>query len=281
MQYIPSVKASTHCFIQRLIRGGNNLIEPPVSLPSHTIQSLPIEILLHIFSFLELKAYIISNGVCKGWRCLLPFADIHPSRRRLFALFQSMINTPLFLNSRPWTLANLQPFDRQAYIDALLAQYSAVPEEFRIWILEWPARLAIACMWPGLPFNDCYRGNSMRRYGVNWLGYRNNSPELLAVICNHKTPDVKFIPGLLIWRAFTTTEWLIFDQEDIALFGRVYITDFMKLESSVVIPHDRQPNIKEELNPEAISFCSNEDDDCQEECVYPGVKVSTDVIHKA
>ncbi|PPQ83853.1 hypothetical protein CVT25_000913 [Psilocybe cyanescens] len=163
-----------------------------------------------------------------------------------------MIDTPHFLNSRRWTLDNLRPFDRQAYIDALLVQYPAIPEEFRIWILEWPGHLAVACMWPGLPFIDCRRANAMRRYGVNWLGYKGDSPELLAVIYKQKTPDVKFVPGLLVWRAYTFTEWLIFDEDEPSLFGRVYVTDFMELESSAVIPHERQPKPEDYDYPESV-----------------------------
>lgn len=232
------------------------------------IQYLPVEILLHVFSFLELKPYIISHGVCRDWRRLLPLTDMHPPRRRLFALYQKIINTPQFLNSRSWILQNIQPFNRQAYVDTLLSQYPVMPEEFRIWILEWPNCLAIACMWPGLPFIDCYKGNAARRYGVNWLGYRSESPQLLAVICQHKTPDVKFIPGLLIWRAFTTTEWLIFDQDDDTLFGRVYVKDFMKLESSVVIPHDR--HIED-------THSETEYGDFEDE-MYPGVAAPIPII---
>ncbi|KAH9487416.1 hypothetical protein JR316_0001491 [Psilocybe cubensis] len=173
-----------------------------------------------------------------------------------------MINTPHFINSRSWTLKNLRPFDRQAYVDSLLSQYQEIPEEFRLWILEWPNCLAISCMWPGLPFVDCFKGNAERRYGVNWLGYKSESPQLLAAICQSETPNVKFVPGLLIWRAFTTTEWLVFSREGDSLFGRVYVKDFMKLESSVIIPHES-----------LVEYAGGrtEHEDFEDEQMYPGL----------
>lgn len=108
----------------------------------------------------------------------------------------------------------MRPFDRwQAYIHALLAQYSAIPEEFRLWILEWPACLAVACTWPALliDFKTC---DCERRLGVNWLGYANaDGPEVSAVLYRNKTPNVKVISALLIWKNYATTEWLIFDKD--------------------------------------------------------------------
>lgn len=206
-----------------------------------TLQSLPVELRLHIFSFLELKPYIVAHGVCSEWRYLLPFAEVHPVRRRLFFLYHHMINTTGFLNTRGWTLDNLMPFDRQAYIDSLLCQYPAIPEDFRIWILEWPARLAIGSTWPGLPFVDSSTRSAMRRHGVNWLGHKSSSPKLRAALYKRTHAEhYRFIPGLIIWRDTSTTDWLVFDETNPDLFGRVYVIDILESPSrSAVIPHNQ------------------------------------------
>ncbi|KAJ6486055.1 hypothetical protein C8R47DRAFT_933301, partial [Mycena vitilis] len=137
---------------------------------------LPPEVSLQIFPRLPLKALIAGEGVCRLWKQLISMAEINPTRRSLWALYRKIVNDPLFLPTRPWLLANLRPFDRQAYIDALLFQHNYIPEDFRLWILEWPARAVIACAWPGLPETYCGRpphesGDDVERMiGCNYLG---------------------------------------------------------------------------------------------------------------
>ncbi|KAJ8488526.1 hypothetical protein ONZ45_g13930 [Pleurotus djamor] len=115
------------------------------------INFLPIELVLYIFRDLYLGSIIASSGVCKQWRSLLLIADIHPSRRVFLDIYLHIIDEPWFLDSRPWVLQNLTKFDRQAYVDALLQQHDYLPEEFTIWLLEWPAKAVFGGMWPGLP----------------------------------------------------------------------------------------------------------------------------------
>ncbi|PPQ87857.1 hypothetical protein CVT25_009509 [Psilocybe cyanescens] len=253
-----SFRTASLLFTRRLIFGEQKLLEQPriedTTKTPTTLQSFPVEILLHIFSFLELKSYIISHGVCKDWQSLLPLAMLHPIRRRLLALYYKIINTPHFQNSLSWSLDNLHPFDRQVYIDSLLAQYPVIPEEFRVWILEWPARLVIACLWPGIPLTYCGTNNRRRRFGVNWLGYKNNSPQLFAVLYKNRTPYVKFIPALLIWRSNSTTDWLIFAEDEPDIFGRVYVTDILERERSSVIPHGRHSDYDDDLDDESEGY---------------------------
>ncbi len=83
-----------------------------VKVIESTFQSLPVELRLHIFSCLELRPYIVAHGVCSEWRHLLPFADIHPVRRRLFLFYHHMINTTGLPNTRGWTVDNLALFNR-------------------------------------------------------------------------------------------------------------------------------------------------------------------------
>jgi len=199
-----------------------------------TLQSLPPELLLHIFSFLELKPYIISRAVCKDWQRLLPLADIHPIRRRLFNLFLHMLEYPRFAETRSWTIKHLQLFDRQAYVNSLLSQYPAIPDEFRMWILEWPGRMAISCMWPGLPLVK-FRGATVERNtGVNWMSY--GSPMLLSIGYKEGTSKPRFIPALLVWKTGYATCWLIFENNITGLFGRVLMTRVYEDEAAAIYP---------------------------------------------
>ncbi|KAH9487449.1 hypothetical protein JR316_0001525 [Psilocybe cubensis] len=225
-----------------------------------TLHSLPVEIELHIFSQLELKPYLFSRGVCKEWQRLLPLADIHPVRRRLLELYLKMVNTPNFIDTRSWILENLQPFDRQAYIDTILSQYPAIPEEFRIWLLEWPERATINCIWPGLPFVSCNDLSPSRRDGVNWVAYKSHSPQLLAPVYRQCTPNAKFVPGLLIWRHNYRTEWLIFDKDEPKLFGRVYVIKLMEFQMPPCIPHERRLTAEDdEEDIESLAYSLEEE----------------------
>ena len=133
----------------------------------------PPELLLRCFSYMSLKCLISSRCVCSHWRQLIPQSDLHPTRRRFLELYDKMLANPLFLQSRTWTMDNLKPFDRQAYIATLNEQCNApeaeIPEDFRMYILEYPARMAIGCMWPGLPFIESRTRNIQRQYGLTAL----------------------------------------------------------------------------------------------------------------
>jgi len=136
----------------RLYHSENPPSQPAMSeLIDQQTPDLPNEILLHAFRFFPLKALIIGRTVSQDWRRLIPLADISPIRRALLDFYLTLVSSPIFPQTRPWVLANLQPFDRQAYIDDLMRQHPYVPEAFRVWILEWPARAVIGCVWPGLP----------------------------------------------------------------------------------------------------------------------------------
>ncbi|KAJ8487213.1 hypothetical protein ONZ45_g14419 [Pleurotus djamor] len=115
------------------------------------ITTLPNELLLAIFGEFHLTTIVLASGVCRKWRDLLLVANIHPTRRALLNVFKKLIKEPWFLESRPWVLGNLSPFNRRAYVDALLEQHDYLPEEFKIWILEWPEKAAFGGIWPGLP----------------------------------------------------------------------------------------------------------------------------------
>ncbi|KAF9560328.1 hypothetical protein CPC08DRAFT_604599, partial [Agrocybe pediades] len=192
------------------------------------------ELLLKIFSFLELKPYIISHGVCKEWQRVLPLADVNPIRKRMLDLFRHMLSHPYFVDSRPWTLNNLKSFDREAYIESLYSQYPRIPEEFRLWILEWPEKMAIFGLWPGLPFMRFARTSLQRARGVNWIAY--SPPCLTCIGYKPGTPDAHFIPALLVLRTYGRCVWLLFADEEPGLFGSVVITDIEKGEYTSIYP---------------------------------------------
>ncbi|KAF4611668.1 hypothetical protein D9613_003688 [Agrocybe pediades] len=194
-----------------------------------TLDSLPNELLLHIFSFLELKSYLISRAVCKKWQMLLPHAEVHPIRRRMLKLFEHMLQAPKFLETRPWILDNLRHFDRQAYIEGLLDQYPAIPEEYRLWILEWPEKMVVYALWPGLPLVLFNKDTIQMGQGVNWMAYP--SPLLLTLAYNKGSLDTKenLTPALLAWRTSERTHWLLFDKDEPDLFGRVLIITYPEL----------------------------------------------------
>ncbi|KAJ7619606.1 hypothetical protein FB45DRAFT_161714 [Roridomyces roridus] len=134
----------------------------------------PPELTLQIFPHLPLKGLVAAEGVCQQWKQFIAIADIYPPRRGLFNLYKKIVHDPLFrdLDTRPWLWENLRPFDRQAYLDHILAQHNYIPEDFRLWILEWPNKAVIACAWPGLPEVYCAEDadDVERVVGYNHLG---------------------------------------------------------------------------------------------------------------
>ena len=107
------------------------------------MHDFPNEILLHDFSFLPLKSIINGRTISQEWRRLIPLADITPIRRALLDFYLTLIDSQIFLQTRPWVLANLHPFNRRHYIGDLMNQHPYVPEAFRVWILEWPTKAVI------------------------------------------------------------------------------------------------------------------------------------------
>ena len=186
-----------------------------------------------------LKSLIASKGVSRRWRHLVPLADIIPERRALLELYLDLISSEVFIETRPWTLANLRPFDRQDYVAVLLRQYGHLPEAYRLWILEWPARAVIGCCWPGLPFTECTRSMAdgvKRREGWNWLGFMPS--QVTSLSWEHWTspsqpgqlsdpsPVLAYdrLPGILVWTDPYSRLWLVLDQRE-GKHNKVYELD--------------------------------------------------------
>ncbi|KAK7042339.1 hypothetical protein R3P38DRAFT_2889872 [Favolaschia claudopus] len=200
----------------------------------YTFNDLPNELLLQIFPHFPLKSLIAALGVRSLWRHLAPLAEINPARRGLLELYLQIIASPIFRQTRPWLLERLRPFDREAYIDSLLEQHNYLPEDFRIWILEWPAKAVIAGCWPGLPTTyyglDSENKLMPRRdrlfRGCNWLGRQ--PPVLHAVefsyIQNPKEANPQDVPALLVWEEYLMT-WLVLGPKSLCSHGVYTVGD--------------------------------------------------------
>lgn len=124
-----------------------------------SISHLPNELLLELFIWLPLPSLLAVLRVSRKWHHLAPLSRLLPPRQALLALFT---NTS---ESDRGTYAKikhyLKDFDREAYLVRLTATLPAnshpgaeLPEEFRLWVLEWPAiPLLPGWAWPdlGLP----------------------------------------------------------------------------------------------------------------------------------
>ncbi|KIJ93454.1 hypothetical protein K443DRAFT_112052 [Laccaria amethystina LaAM-08-1] len=200
---------------------------------SPRVENFP-EILLQMFSFLPLKSLITGRTVSQEWRRLIPLANINPIRRSFLDFYFTLINSPIFPQTRPWVLANLQPFDRQQYINdlmdqpqwkklAVIDQHPYIPEDFRMWILEWPAKAVIGCVWPGLPNVYCQSeaaDNVHRNEGNNMLAPL--PPTICALPYENYSPDAHFIPALSVFYGRSDIVWLKLDERD-SLRDKVYI----------------------------------------------------------
>lgn len=109
------------------------------------------ELLLETFQWLPLRSLITAQGVNCQWRRLVPLADIPPARRALFNLYIDFIGSPSFLPSRHAILTTLRSFDREAYVAFFVDKGLSLPDEFLLWILEWPSKAVFGRSWPGLP----------------------------------------------------------------------------------------------------------------------------------
>ncbi|KII86581.1 hypothetical protein PLICRDRAFT_125501 [Plicaturopsis crispa FD-325 SS-3] len=126
-----------------------------------SLSTVPTEMLLEIFARIpNLKALIAARCVNRTWRRLVPLADLNPHRRALLELYTDAVNSPGFLATRRDVVRGLAPFDREEWVNVISRGVDpsappghppiTLPEEFRMWVLEWPSRAVISGHWPGL-----------------------------------------------------------------------------------------------------------------------------------
>ncbi|KAJ6465185.1 hypothetical protein C8R47DRAFT_938158, partial [Mycena vitilis] len=162
-----------------------------------------LSLILQIFPHLPLKSLVAAQGVNTLWGTLLPLSNLNSVRREFLEFYLHLIGHPIFMHGRPWLVQNLHSFDRQAYLDALLTQHHYLPEHFCLWILEWPAQAAIACMWLGLPPEYHYKGDDFEiRRGYNFFG------RIPPVVHTVRYKDIG-LPALLVWETYDYKLWIL------------------------------------------------------------------------
>lgn len=121
-----------------------------------SLNTIPTELKDRILEFLPLKGIIIMRGVTKEWRRTIDKnldsgLVIDPARASFFRLWQKVIQSPYFLPSRKQILPYIRQFDRQRYVNDLIVATpfdQLLPEDFTIWLCEWPAKAVIGKTWP-------------------------------------------------------------------------------------------------------------------------------------
>ena len=164
---------------------------------------------------MTVETLIRSYTVSPFWRTLLSIAELHPIRRRLFNLYLTILRHPATRDrkSNLYLRKNLQRnFDRRAYLDAFRHQAlnARIPEEFRFWVLEWPERLIINDVWPGLPPTLCIldtlaTSGVSRKYGENLLAVKPPIISRAAIIeraIDRRSGEwgTRRVMGLQVWR---------------------------------------------------------------------------------
>ncbi|KAK0640189.1 hypothetical protein DIS24_g9611 [Lasiodiplodia hormozganensis] len=116
-----------------------------------SIDVLPAELQLEIASYLQLRELILLRNASRHWQTLINnnLSFIRRTRQEPLRLWDDTIRSPYFLPSRSRVLPALRPFDRIQYLHSLF-HGRPLPEEFELWVLEWPAKAVIGWTWPGL-----------------------------------------------------------------------------------------------------------------------------------
>ena len=132
--------------------------------------------MLLIFPLLPLDTLIATRGVSRRWRALVPAASLCPLRRRYLEFFQKLVHSPAFGAAATRVRPHLRKFDREDYLAALADTGSAaVPEEFALWVREWPERAVYGWMWPGLDLEGTTesgrsgKANARREDALQWM----------------------------------------------------------------------------------------------------------------
>ena len=111
---------------------------------------LPDEVHLAIQSHMTLTTLLTARAVCRLWNSTIPGSHIPSPRLHLLHLYLRLIRSPAFHATRKDTLKRLEPFDRTRALGMLGKGGVDLPDEFRLWLLEWPERAAFGNIWPGL-----------------------------------------------------------------------------------------------------------------------------------
>lgn len=122
---------------------------------SATANDLPNELILLVLQLLPLRAFVVARSINRRWRALADHAHLAPARRRLVDLFTVLAHTLPPESCRPRVHPSLRATDRAEYFQ-FLTRGAGAPEEFRLWVREWPAWAVFGWLWPEVDSDSDY-----------------------------------------------------------------------------------------------------------------------------
>lgn len=227
-------------------------------------KTFPAELIIEFMMHFPLQTLIAARCVCREWRELVAASPLLPARRALLDLFLDITSNARYRNNKARLTSDEKselagcpkqdkPFDRDEYVRLLLAQHSYIPQEFLLWILEWPEEVVIGRLWPTLPATPRPTADELMKtdrtainhWGSNMLGLR--PPILYAVSFDADTrdgfPDGEAVPVLQIWRtSYTEKTLLVFHDSDyFREHGEVYrVGEGFDVEPGIYLDHEVQ-----------------------------------------
>ena len=132
-----------------------------------SLSTLPVEIKLRILGFLDFVSLHRIRNTNRAWQNIVNDSltrpnIICPARVKLLRLYLDLHLYPSFRASRKNVMPYLEQFSREKYLENLQSEISKlcpkarIPEEFALWIMEWPENAIIDRVWPGVEDNYDY-----------------------------------------------------------------------------------------------------------------------------
>jgi hypothetical protein len=113
---------------------------------------------------LAFESLIRTRSVCKKWREeIQERTPLKKARRGMLQLYDHILDTEWFYTTRDLNKIS-SPLDRKQYISDVKTMSEHIPEDFRIWIEEWPERAVFSCIWPHLK-HERFEYEDIHRFG--------------------------------------------------------------------------------------------------------------------
>ena len=162
-----------------------------------SLERLATELKQAIIGFLDLMSLVNVRNTNKNLHHLVNDAltqpsIIHTARANLLRLYLDLHRYPSFHESRKHILPHLIPFSRQQYLNKFKTEISKhcpkaqIPEEYELWIKEWPEKAVIGWAWPGL---DSIFDIAAGKRGENRHWWRTYGGNMLHCSTNELTFD--------------------------------------------------------------------------------------------
>jgi hypothetical protein len=150
------------------------------------MDSLPIELLEVILSYLIVPDLDSARNVCKSWRDISNSSVVPPARRQLLELRRITKADRCLATIRAKTSPFItDDFDREAYIENIGPDLPAV---FRTWVLETPCNDVVGWHWPG--FKDEHSRERVEELGISW--------EEAMTFSRHMKPGYTLLPAKIV-----------------------------------------------------------------------------------